>query len=83
MDQGPSMTQLASPALAKLDNRAEIEKLLHKADAKVNALQAMVWRLGATGDAQPDRLDREDPGRAQGPISTSCGARPTTGNCWS
>ncbi|QWG15860.1 HAMP domain-containing protein [Bradyrhizobium sediminis] len=43
--------QLASPALAKLDNRTEIEKLLHKADAKVNALQAMVWRLGATGDS--------------------------------
>ncbi|QWG26052.1 HAMP domain-containing protein [Bradyrhizobium sediminis] len=43
--------QLSSPALAKLDNRTEIEKLLHKADAKVNALQAMVWRLGATGDS--------------------------------
>ena len=43
-------TQLASPALAKLDNRAEIEKLLHQADAKVNSLRAMVWRLGATGD---------------------------------
>ena len=43
--------QLASPALAKLDNRAEIEKLLLQADIKVNALQTMVWRLGATGDA--------------------------------
>ena len=43
--------QLASPALAKLDNRVEIEKLLLQADIKVNALQAMVWRLGATGDA--------------------------------
>ncbi len=43
-------TQLASPALAKLDNRLEIEKLLHQADAKVNSLRAMVWRLGATGD---------------------------------
>ena len=42
--------QLASPALAKLDNRKEIEKLLLQADTKVNALQAMVWRLGATGD---------------------------------
>ncbi|MBW8856499.1 MAG: methyl-accepting chemotaxis protein, partial [Bradyrhizobium sp.] len=42
--------ELASPALAKLDNRAEIQKLLHQADAKVNALRAMVWRLGATGD---------------------------------
>jgi methyl-accepting chemotaxis protein len=43
-------TQLASPALAKLDNRLEIEKLLYQADAKVNSLRAMVWRLGATGD---------------------------------
>jgi pyridoxal 5'-phosphate synthase pdxS subunit len=42
--------ELASPALAKLDNRAELQKLLHQADAKVNALRAMVWRLGATGD---------------------------------
>jgi methyl-accepting chemotaxis protein len=43
--------ELASLAMAKLDNRAEVEKLLHQADAKVNALRAMVWRLGATGDA--------------------------------
>src|SRR5882757_3529143 len=43
-------TQLASPALAKLDNKLEIEKLLHGADAKVNSLRAMVWRLTATGD---------------------------------
>jgi methyl-accepting chemotaxis protein len=43
-------TQLASPALAKLDNKLEIEKLLHQADAKVNSLRAMVWRLTATGD---------------------------------
>jgi methyl-accepting chemotaxis protein len=43
-------TQLASPALAKLDNRLEIERLLFLADAKVNGLRAMVWRLGATGD---------------------------------
>ena len=44
-------TELASPALAKLDNRGEIERLLFQADAKVNSLRAMVWRLGATGDA--------------------------------
>ena len=44
-------TQLTSPALAKLDNRLEIEKLLLQADAKVNALRAMAWQLGATGDA--------------------------------
>jgi methyl-accepting chemotaxis protein len=43
--------ELASPALAKADNRAEVEKLLHRADAKVNELRAMAWRLGATGDA--------------------------------
>jgi len=42
--------ELASPALAKLDNRGDIERLLYQADAKVNALRAMVWRLGATGD---------------------------------
>jgi len=42
--------ELGSPALAKLDNRAEIEKALHQADAKVNTLRAAVWRLGATGD---------------------------------
>ena len=49
MEQG-DRDRLASPALAKLDNRLEIEKLLHQADAKVNSLRAMVWRLGATGD---------------------------------
>ena len=42
--------ELASPALAKLDNRADIERLLFQADAKVNSLRAMVWRLSATGD---------------------------------
>jgi methyl-accepting chemotaxis protein len=42
--------ELGSPALAKLDNRTEIEKALHQADAKVNTLRAAVWRLGATGD---------------------------------
>jgi methyl-accepting chemotaxis protein len=43
--------QLTAPALAKADNRAEIEKLLYQADAKVNAIRAAVWRLSATGDA--------------------------------
>ncbi|MEP6838775.1 MAG: methyl-accepting chemotaxis protein [Bradyrhizobium sp.] len=42
--------QLASPALAKMDNRGEVERLLFQADAKVNSLRAAVWRLGATGD---------------------------------
>jgi len=43
-------TELGSPLLARLDNRAEIEKLLHRADAGVNELGAMARRLGATGD---------------------------------
>ena len=43
--------ELKAPALAKLDNRLEIEKALHQADAKVNMLRADVWRLGVTGDA--------------------------------
>ena len=42
--------ELGSPVVAKLDNRTEIEKALHQADAKVNMLRAAVWRLGATGD---------------------------------
>src|SRR5882757_4917320 len=37
--------------LAQLDKRGDIERLLFQADAKVNSLRAMVWRLGATGDA--------------------------------
>ena len=43
--------ELKAPALAKLDNRLEIEKALHQADVKVNMLRADVWRLGVTGDA--------------------------------
>ncbi len=43
--------ELGAPALAKLDNRLQIEKALHQADAKVNTLRAAVWRLSATGDA--------------------------------
>jgi methyl-accepting chemotaxis protein len=42
---------LASPELAKPDNRVDIEKLLYQADAKVSTLRAAVWRLGATGDS--------------------------------
>jgi methyl-accepting chemotaxis protein len=43
--------QMGSPAMAKLDNRLEIERLLFQADARVNALRAAAWKLGATGDA--------------------------------
>ena len=43
-------TQLTSPALTKLDNRLDIERLLFLADARVNALRASAWKLGVTGD---------------------------------
>ena len=43
--------QLGSPAMAKLDNRSEIERLLFQADARVNSLRAAAWKLGSTGDA--------------------------------
>ncbi len=43
-------TQLNSSALKKLDNRLDIERLLFLADARVNALRAAAWKLGATGD---------------------------------
>src|SRR5262245_54737042 len=44
-------TQMKLPAMQKLDNRLEIERLLFQADGKVNALRAAAWKLGATGDA--------------------------------
>jgi hypothetical protein len=43
---------LISPVLARSDARPEVESLLHQADAKVNALRALVWRFGATGDTK-------------------------------
>jgi hypothetical protein len=73
-------TQLASPALAKLDNRLEIEKLLHQADSKVNALQAVVWRLGATGDASLIAQIAKTQ-TALKTIFNLCGARPMTAIC--
>jgi methyl-accepting chemotaxis protein len=42
--------QLASPALDRLANRMEFEKLLHEADANLNAMRAAVWAFGATGN---------------------------------
>jgi HAMP domain-containing protein len=45
-------SQLKLPAMQKLDNRLEIERLLFQADGKVNALRAAAWKLGATGDAK-------------------------------
>ncbi|HEY0912851.1 MAG TPA: methyl-accepting chemotaxis protein [Bradyrhizobium sp.] len=43
---------LISPVLARSDVRPEVESLLHQADAKVNALRTLVWRLSATGDTK-------------------------------
>jgi methyl-accepting chemotaxis protein len=41
---------LASPALAGLANRQDVEALLYQADSKVNLLRAAAWQLGATGE---------------------------------
>ena len=49
--------ELASPALAQLANRRDIEKLLYQADFSVNAMRAAVWRYGVTGEADiPGRI---------------------------
>ena len=71
-------TQLTSPALEKLDNRLDIERLLFQADARVNALRAAAWRLGATGDRQPDRGDYQDRELAEGRLQQAArrGRRP-------
>jgi len=57
---------LASPVLARLDEREAIEKQLHRADAKLNLMRAQVWRFGATGDPSIPRRDRQDQGRGGG-----------------
>jgi methyl-accepting chemotaxis protein len=43
-------TALNSSVFARIDNRDEIESLFYQADAKVNALRALVFRFGLTGD---------------------------------
>ena len=37
---------------ARIENREEVEGLFYQADAKVNALRALVFRFGATGDTK-------------------------------
>jgi methyl-accepting chemotaxis protein len=61
---------LASPALAGLAKRGDVEMLLHQTDSKVNRLGAAAWRLGATGEesqkeviARSNSLLHEDLGR--------------------
>jgi len=43
---------LNSSVFARIEAREEVEGLFYQADAKVNALRALVWRLGATGDTK-------------------------------
>ncbi|WP_249128756.1 methyl-accepting chemotaxis protein [Bradyrhizobium lablabi] len=43
-------TALNSSVFARIDNREEIEGFFYQADSKVNALRALVFRFGATGD---------------------------------
>jgi len=45
-------TALNSSVFARIDNREEVEGLFYQADAKVNALRALVFRFGATGDTK-------------------------------
>ncbi len=42
--------QMASPELAALSNRQEVELLLSKADSEMNGLRAAAWRFAATGE---------------------------------
>ena len=45
-------TALNSSVFARIENREEVEGLFYQADAKVNALRALVFRFGATGDTK-------------------------------
>jgi methyl-accepting chemotaxis protein len=44
--------ELASVALASLEQHDAIELQLHRADAKLNQMRALVWRFNATGDTK-------------------------------
>ena len=43
-------TALNSSVFARIDSREEVESLFYQADSKVNALRALVFRFGLTGD---------------------------------
>ncbi len=50
---------LNSQILARFDDFADMQSLLHQADVKVNSLRALVWRFGATGEANiPEQVNR-------------------------
>ena len=59
-------TQLTSPALNKLDNRLDIERLLFLADARVNALAGSGLETRRHRRSQPDRGDNQDRELAEG-----------------
>jgi methyl-accepting chemotaxis protein len=43
---------LNSSVFARIENREEVEGMFYQADSKVNALRALVWRFGATGETK-------------------------------
>ncbi len=45
-------TALNSSVFARIENRDEVESLFYQADAKVNALRALVFRFGLTGETK-------------------------------
>ncbi|HKU06477.1 MAG TPA: methyl-accepting chemotaxis protein [Bradyrhizobium sp.] len=45
-------TALNSSVFARIENRDEIDSLFYQADARVNALRALVYRFGLTGDTK-------------------------------
>jgi methyl-accepting chemotaxis protein len=45
-------TALNSSVFARIENRDEVESLFYQADAKVNALRALVFRFGLTGESK-------------------------------
>jgi len=50
---------LNSQILARFDDFADMQSLLHQADTKANAMAALVWRFGATGETNiPEQVNR-------------------------
>ena len=55
---------LNSSVFARIENRDEVESLFYQADAKVNALRALVFRFGAHRRHQAGSDDRTQPRRS-------------------
>jgi methyl-accepting chemotaxis protein len=50
---------LNSQILARFDDFADMQSLLHQADTKANAMAALVWRFAATGETNiPEQVNR-------------------------